>query len=397
MAKLSIRDVDVKGKRVLVRVDFNVPLEGGQVADNTRIRAALPTIRYLVDQGAKVILMSHLGRPKGKVQEDLRLTPVARELERLLGQPVHKVDDCIGPEVERAVAALQPGEVLLLENLRFHPEEEKNDPEFARKLASLGDIYVNDAFGTAHRAHASTAGIAQYLPAVAGFLMEKEIDILSRILSQPERPFAAVLGGAKVSDKIEVIRNLLEKVDRLLLGGGMANTFLLVQEFALGNSLVEEDKLPLAKELLEQARARGVEVFLPLDLVVAPEIKEEAPRKVVSVEEGVPEGWMALDIGPRTAQKYGGIIRQCRTVLWNGPMGVFEVPAFSEGTRAVAQALAEVTGVTVVGGGDTVAAVEKWDLASKLTHVSTGGGATLEFLEGKELPGVKVLRDKEGA
>jgi len=397
MAKLSIRDVDVKGKRVLVRVDFNVPLEGGQVADNTRIRAALPTIRYLVDQGAKVILMSHLGRPKGKVQEDLRLTPVARELERLLGQPVHKVDDCIGPEVERAVAALQPGEVLLLENLRFHPEEEKNDPEFARKLASLGDIYVNDAFGTAHRAHASTAGIAQYLPAVAGFLMEKEIDILSRILSQPERPFAAVLGGAKVSDKIGVIRNLLEKVDRLLLGGGMANTFLLAQGFALGNSLVEEDKLPLAKELLEQARDRGVEVFLPLDLVVAPEIKEEAPRKVVSVEEGVPEGWMALDIGPRTAQKYGEIIRQCRTVLWNGPMGVFEVPAISEGTRAVAQALAEVTGVTVVGGGDTVAAVEKWDLASKLTHVSTGGGATLEFLEGKELPGVKVLRDKEGA
>jgi len=348
MAKLSIRDVDVKGKRVLVRVDFNVPLEGGQVADNTRIRAALPTIRYLVDQGAKVILMSHLGRPKGKVQEDLRLTPVARELERLLGQPVHKVDDCIGPEVERAVAALQPGEVLLLENLRFHPEEEKNDPEFARKLASLGDIYVNDAFGTAHRAHASTAGIAQYLPAVAGFLMEKEIDILSRILSQPERPFAAVLGGAKVSDKIGVIRNLLEKVDRLLLGGGMANTFLLAQGFALGNSLVEEDKLPLAKELLEQARDRGVEVFLPLDLVVAPEIKEEAPRKVVSVEEGVPEGWMALDIGPRTAQKYGEIIRQCRTVLWNGPMGVFEVPAISEGTRAVAQALAEVTGVTVV-------------------------------------------------
>ncbi|MEW8957500.1 MAG: phosphoglycerate kinase [Moorella sp. (in: firmicutes)] len=393
MAKLTLKDLDLRNKRVLVRVDFNVPLEAGRVTDNTRIRAALPTIRYLIDNGARVILMSHLGRPKGKVKEELRLDPVARELENLLGRPVHKVNDCIGPEVEAAAAALKPGEVLLLENVRFYPEEEKNDPEFARKLASLADLYVNDAFGAAHRAHASTEGVAHYLPAAAGFLLQKEIETLGKALADPERPFVAIIGGAKVSDKISVIRNLLTKVDTLIIGGGMANTFLRAKGYAMGKSLVEEDQVPLAQELMDQAARQGVKLLLPRDLVVAQEFKADAPHQVVAAN-AVPDGWMALDIGPETAREYANALKDARTVVWNGPMGVFEMEPFAHGTEAVALAVAAVDGMTIVGGGDSVAAVEKVGVAGKIGHISTGGGASLEFLEGKALPGVVALTEK---
>ncbi|AOQ22767.1 phosphoglycerate kinase [Neomoorella thermoacetica] len=393
MAKLTLKDLELNNKRVLVRVDFNVPLEAGRVTDNTRIRAALPTIEYLLDHGARVILMSHLGRPKGKVKEELRLDPVARELESLLGRPVHKVNDCVGPEVEAAAAALKPGEVLLLENLRFHPEEEKNDPGFARQLASLADVYVNDAFGAAHRAHASTEGVAHYLPAAAGFLLQKEIETLGKALADPERPFVAIIGGAKVSDKISVIRNLLTKVDTLIIGGGMANTFLKAQGYAMGKSLVEEDQVPLAQELIQLAAQKGVKMLLPRDLVVAQEFKADAPHQVVAVN-AVPDGWMALDIGPETARAYAGALEGARTVVWNGPMGVFEMEAFAHGTEAVARAVAAVDGMTIVGGGDSVAAVEKMGVAGKIGHISTGGGASLEFLEGKALPGVVALTEK---
>lgn len=393
MAKLTLKDLDLHNKRVLVRVDFNVPLEAGRVTDNTRIRAALPTIQYLIDHGARVILMSHLGRPKGKVKEELRLDPVARELEGLLGRPVHKVNDCIGPEVEAAVAALKPGEVLLLENLRFYPEEEKNDPEFARKLASLADLYVNDAFGAAHRAHASTEGVAHYLPAAAGFLLQKEIETLGKALADPERPFVAIIGGAKVSDKISVIRNLLTKVDTLIIGGGMANTFLRAKGYAMGRSLVEEDQVPLAQELMATAEQQGVKMLLPRDLVVAQEFKADAPHQVVAAS-AVPDGWMALDIGPETAQDFANALTGARTVVWNGPMGVFEMEPFAHGTEAVARAVAAVDGMTIVGGGDSVAAVEKMGVAEKIGHISTGGGASLEFLEGKALPGVVALTEK---
>jgi len=391
--KMTVKDIDCAQKRVLVRVDFNVPLENGEVVDDTRIRAALPTIRYLMEQGAKVILVSHLGRPKGKVNETLRLNPVARRLSELLNKPVKKVDACIGPEVEEAVNNLKPGEVLLLENIRFYPEEEKNDPEFARKLAALADIYVNDAFGAAHRAHASTEGVAHYLPAVAGFLMQKEIEIMGKALADPERPFVAILGGAKVSDKIGVIRNLLSKVDTLLLGGGMANTFLKARGCQMGKSLVEDDKVPLASELMEEARKRNVHLLLPVDLVVTQDLSAEAPHRVVKAEE-VPEGWMAVDIGPETRQAFAKALEGARTVVWNGPMGVFEVEPFAAGTEAVARAVAEVKGTTIVGGGDSVAAVEKVGVADHITHISTGGGASLEFLEGRELPGVVALKDK---
>nr|WP_269456771.1 phosphoglycerate kinase [Thermanaeromonas toyohensis] len=390
---MTVKDIDCAQKRVLVRVDFNVPLENGEVVDDTRIRAALPTIRYLMEQGAKVILVSHLGRPKGKVNETLRLNPVARRLSELLNKPVKKVDACIGPEVEEAVNNLKPGEVLLLENIRFYPEEEKNDPEFARKLAALADIYVNDAFGAAHRAHASTEGVAHYLPAVAGFLMQKEIEIMGKALADPERPFVAILGGAKVSDKIGVIRNLLSKVDTLLLGGGMANTFLKARGCQMGKSLVEDDKVPLASELMEEARKRNVHLLLPVDLVVTQDLSAEAPHRVVKAEE-VPEGWMAVDIGPETRQAFAKALEGARTVVWNGPMGVFEVEPFAAGTEAVARAVAEVKGTTIVGGGDSVAAVEKVGVADHITHISTGGGASLEFLEGRELPGVVALKDK---
>lgn len=393
MAKKSIEDIDVKGKRVLVRVDFNVPIENGEITDDTRIRAAVPTIEYLADQWAKVILCSHLGRPKGKVAEEFRLTPVAIRLSGLLDQEVTKVDDCIGPAVERAVAEMEEGDVLLLENLRFYAEEEKNDPGFAKALASLADVYVNDAFGTAHRAHASTAGVADYLPAAAGYLMQKEIDIMGKALENPERPFVAIIGGAKVSDKIGVIENLLTKVDTLIIGGGMANTFLRAKGYPTGKSLVEEDKVSLAKELLDKACERGVDLVLPHDLMVAEEFKADAAHRVVAADS-IPEGWMALDIGPESAIKFTEVIRKARTVIWNGPMGVFEMESFARGTFAVAQAMADSDAVTIVGGGDSVAAVEKADLTDKMSHISTGGGASLEFLEGRELPGVACLQDK---
>ncbi|HHW41028.1 MAG TPA: phosphoglycerate kinase [Syntrophomonadaceae bacterium] len=390
MSLKTIRDISLKDKRILVRVDFNVPVdEQGRVTDDARIRATLPTIRYILDQGAKAILMSHLGRPKGKVVEKLRMNDVARRLGELLGKEVQKADDCIGPEVEQAVSRLRPGDVLLLENLRFHPEEEANDREFARKLASLGDVYVNDAFGTAHRAHASTAGVAEFLPAYAGFLMEKEVKALGGILSDPGRPFIAVLGGAKVADKIGVLKNLVEKVNGFLLGGGMANTFLRAEGYSLGDSLVDEEHVEFAGEFLDGVRRRGIEVELPVDLVIARD-GDEAATKVVSPRE-VPEGWRALDIGPKTVERFTLILGNARTVFWNGPLGLFEKDAFARGSEAIARALTRPGIVSVVGGGDTLAVLEKFGLADKVTHASTGGGASLEFLEGRELPGVAVL------
>ena len=393
MKKKTIRDVDLKGKRVLVRVDFNVPLDKGRITDDTRITAAVPTIRYLLDQGAAVILKSHLGRPKKGPSDELRLDPVARRLEELLGQPVQKVDVTTGPEAEAAAQALQPGNVLLLENTRFDPREEKNDPAMAAELAKLGDIYVNDAFGAAHRAHASTEGVARHLPGVAGFLLEKELAALGGALQSPERPFVTVIGGAKISDKIGVIENLLTKVDALLIGGGMANTFLVAQGYDVGDSLVEPDSVELARQLIEQARDRGTQLRLPSDAVIADAFEANANSKVVKVD-AVPAGWRILDIGPETVQTYAEIIRGAKTVIWNGPMGVFELAPFAEGTRAIAQALAESGAHSIIGGGDSVAAVEQMGLADRMTHISTGGGASLELLEGKELPGVAILQDQ---
>jgi len=390
VAKKTVSDISVKGKRVLVRVDLNVPLENGEVVDDTRIRAVLPTIRYLLDREAAVILISHLGRPKGLVQEDLRLDPVGRRLSELLGQEVVKVDDCVGPEVERATKSLQPGQVLLLENLRFHPEEEENDQGFASQLASLADVYVNDAFGTAHRAHASTTGVTEYLPSVAGLLMERELQMLGDALANPTRPLVAVLGGAKVSDKIGVIRNLLSKVDLLLVGGGMANTFLKAQGHQVGESLVEDDSLALAKDILAQA---GAKLVLPVDVVVADAFADDANSQTVGVEQ-VPPGWRILDIGPRTVGLFEDRLRSAGTVVWNGPMGVFEFPRFAAGTIALASSLASAPATTIVGGGDSIAALQQAGLAEKMTHVSTGGGASLEFLEGKVLPGVEALEDR---
>ncbi|MDA8216077.1 MAG: phosphoglycerate kinase [Dehalococcoidales bacterium] len=390
MAKKTIRDIDVNGKRVLVRVDFNVPLsKQGEVTDDTRIRAALPTIRYLIDHGAQVVLMSHLGRPDGKVVERLRLDPVAARLSQLLGRTVMKTDDCIGSDVERKVAGLKPGDVLLLENVRFHPEEEANDPQFARRLAQLGDVYVNDAFGTAHRAHASTAGVAAYLPAVAGFLMEKEIRTMGDALQSPRRPFVAIIGGAKVSTKIAVLTNLLAKVDKLLIGGAMANTLLLARGHKGGRSLVEADKLDTATNLLQQGQGKLV---LPVDVVVADKADAETETSVVGVD-GVPQDKVIVDIGPETIKIYSDAIKRAKTAIWNGPMGIFEIAKYAAGTRAVAEALGSSDAVSIVGGGDSVAAVEQMGLADKITHVSTGGGASLEFLEGKPLPGVEVLED----
>jgi phosphoglycerate kinase len=389
----TLREIDVKGKRVLVRVDFNVPLnDQGDVADDSRLVATLPTIRYLLEQGAGVILMSHLGRPNGKVSDKLRLGGVARRLGELLGRPVKKVDDCVGPAVVAVADRLQPGEVLLLENLRFHPEEEANDREFARSLASLADVYVDDAFGTAHRAHASTAGVAEFLPSAAGFLMEKEVTMLGRILTDPDRPFTAVLGGAKIADKIGVLEKLAEKVDRLLLGGGMANTFLRAGGNAMGASLVDEGHLDFAGDFILRARGRGVAVDLPVDLVIAPASRNVSqPETRVVAPCAVPDGWMALDIGPRTVERFQEEIANSKTVFWNGPLGLFEEPAFAHGSEAIARVIARPGLVSVVGGGDSLALLEKAGVAGQVTHASTGGGASLEFLEGRELPGVAVL------
>jgi phosphoglycerate kinase len=393
--KKTVRDVEVREKRVFVRVDFNVPLDKvtRAVTDDTRIRAALPTIRYLRERGARVILCSHLGRPDGRVREELRLTPVAARLAELLGVPVEKADDCVGPEVAARVAALPPAGVLLLENVRFHPEEEANDPAFARRLADLADVYVNDAFGTAHRAHASTAGIAAYLPAVAGFLMEKELEFLGRAISAPERPFLAVIGGAKVSGKLDVLENLLSKVDGLIIGGGMACTFLVAQGREVGKSLVEPDLVPTARDLIARAASLGVRLELPVDAVIADRFAADADRRTVAVDQ-IPPDWQMLDIGPESVRRFTAALRDARMVLWNGPMGVFELPPFAEGTRAIAGAIASLDATTIVGGGDSVAAVEQMGFADRITHLSTGGGASLELLEGKTLPGVAALNDR---
>lgn len=393
--KLSIKDINVRGKRIFCRVDFNVPLDAsGQISDDTRITAALPTIRHLVENGGRLILASHLGRPKDGPDPKYSLAPAATCLARHLGRPVAMAPDCIGPEVERLVAEMRDGDVLLLENVRFHKGETKNDPALAAQMAKLADIYVNDAFGTAHRAHASTEGVARLLnPAVAGFLLEKELLYLGQALAYPDHPFVAVLGGAKVSDKIAVIENLLPKVDTLIIGGGMAYTFLKAQDRPVGKSLVEEDRVELAGMLLAKAEARGVMVMLPKDHVVAREFKADAEHKIC-FDADFPEDWMALDIGPETCSAYNRVLREARMVIWNGPMGVFEFDAFATGTMAVAQTLAESQARTIIGGGDSVAAVKKAGVETKMTHISTGGGASLEFLEGKELPGVVALNDK---
>jgi len=399
VSKKTVADLtssDLSGKRVLVRADFNVPVDdAGNITDDTRIRAALPTINYLKDNGAKVILSSHFGRPKG-VDEKLRLTSVAERLSELLGQPVVKTDDCIGDEVAAEVAALENGQVLLLENVRFYPEEEKNDPEFAKKLASNADLYVNDAFGTAHRAHASTEGVTHYLsPSVGGFLIQKELEYLQNAIENPQRPLAAIIGGSKVSSKIGVIEKLLEKCDKLFIGGGMIFTFYKARGLSVGKSLVEEDKLELAKSLEAKAKERGVELLLPTDVVVADKFAPDANSQVVSIEN-IPDGWMGLDIGPDSVKFFQDALADCKTVIWNGPMGVFEFDKFAAGTEAIAHTLAELTPkgtTTIIGGGDSVAAVEKVGLADQMSHISTGGGASLELLEGKKLPGIEALDD----
>lgn len=395
MAKKTVQDVDVKSKRVLVRVDFNVPLnEEGQVADDKRITAAMPTIQYLLDNKAKVILCSHLGRPKGQRNMAFSLAPVAKRLSELL--PDVKIvfaDDCVGKDAMDKAMALHDGEILLLENLRFHPEEEKNDPAFAKELASLAELYVSDAFGTVHRAHASTAGVAAYLPAVAGFLIGKELGFMGSALENPERPFVAILGGAKVSDKIGVIKNLLSKCDSLIIGGGMAYTFFKAQGFGIGTSLLDSDSIELAKELMADAKQRGVKLLLPVDTVAGKAFDADTEYKTVPSNE-IPDGWMGLDIGAKTCAIFADEIKKAKTVIWNGPMGVFEFPNFAKGTAAVAEACAACDGTTIIGGGDSASAVKKLGYASKMSHISTGGGASLEFLEGKVLPGVAALNDK---
>ena len=395
MNKKTIEDIDVSGKKVLVRVDFNVPLdENGNITDETRIKAALPTIKYLLEHNAAVILCSHLGRPKGEFNMKYSLAPVAKRLKEIFGEDkVVFASDVIGESAKKAVSELKPGNIVLVENLRFHKEEEKNDPDFAKALASYADIYVNDAFGTAHRAHASTAGVADYLPAVAGFLIGKELSIMGKALDNPERPFVAILGGRKVSDKIGVINNLLEKVDTLIIGGAMSYTFFKAMGLNIGNSLVEEDKLELAKQLLAKAEAKGIKMLLPVDCVLADDFNADAKMLTVDYDK-IPDGWEGMDIGPKTRELYAQAIKPAKTVIWNGPMGVFEFPRFAEGTKAVAKALSECTGTTIIGGGDSAAAVEQLGFADKITHISTGGGASLEFLEGLELPGVAALNDK---
>ena len=394
MNKKTLKDVDVKGKRVFCRVDFNVPMQDGNITDETRIRAALPTIQYLMDNGAKVILASHFGRPKGKVVEEMRLAPVGKRLSELLEKDVKIADEAYGDKVNALIETMNEGDVLLLENVRFYPGEEKNDPELAKSFAELADVYVNDAFGAAHRAHASTEGIAHLLPAVSGLLMEKELDVLGKALSNPERPFTAIIGGAKVKDKIGVIENLLEKVDNLIIGGGLAYTFVKAQGHEIGKSLLEADKIDLAQSFIEKAKEKGVNFYIPVDAIVADDFSVDANSKVVAIDE-IPADWEALDIGPKTAELYREVIQKSKLVIWNGPMGVFEIDKFAGGTKAVAEALAESEGTySVIGGGDSAAAVEKFHLADKMSHISTGGGASLEFMEGKALPGVVALNDK---
>lgn len=393
--KKTVKDVDVRSKRVLVRVDYNVPLDAqGNVSDDKRITASLPTIRYLLEQGARIILCSHLGRPKGEVKKEFSLAPVAKRLKELLPNVnIYFASDCIGEEAQQKAAALKDGEILLLENLRFHKEEEKNDPEFAKKLASLAEIYVSDAFGTVHRAHASTAGVAAYLPAVAGFLIGKELSIMGGALENPERPFVAILGGAKVADKIGVITNLLNKCDTLLIGGGMAYTFFKAMGYEIGDSLLDAESIDLAKQLMETAKEKGVKLLLPVDTVVAKAFAADAEHMTVAAN-AIPAGWQGLDIGEKTRELFAAKIKNAKTVIWNGPMGVFEFPEFAKGTEAVAKACAECGGTTIIGGGDSASAVKKLGYADKMTHISTGGGASLEFLEGKVLPGVAALNDK---
>jgi len=396
MEKLTIRDFEPKGKRVLMRVDFNVPIEDGRVRDDSRIRASLPSIAYLLEHGASIVLMSHLGRPKGKVTDSLRLRPVAQHLSELIRRPVPATGDAVGAGTNDAVERLKPGQMLLLENLRFHLEEEANDPGFAAQLAAYGDVYVNDAFGTAHRAHASTVGVAEILPAYSGLLMEREIRNLSSLLEDPRRPFAAVIGGAKVSDKIRVLESLLERVDRLVVGGGMANTFLVAQDHTVGKSLLERERVDDARRILKLAEQRGVDLLLPTDVMVAKEVTRGAEHKIVPVRK-IPNSWSVVDVGPESRAAFEAALEDAQTVLWNGPLGVFEVPTFGDGTRSMARFLAARAGAgasVVVGGGDSVAAIEELGLTSRFTHISTGGGASLEFLEGRELPGIKVLQDR---
>jgi len=388
--KKTVKDIDVKGKKVLVRVDFNVPIKDGKIGDDTRVRAALPTIDYLLKQGAAVILCSHLGRPKGGPDMAFTLRPVAEHLGQLLGKPVKFAEDCAGPKAEEAAKALKPGEVLVLENTRFHPEEEKNDMGLAKQMASLADVYVNDAFGSAHRAHSSTEGVAHFLPAVAGFLMEDEIKYLGEAIENPKKPFIAILGGAKVSDKIGVIKNLLNKADAVLIGGGMANTFFKAQGYPMADSLVEDEALDTARELLKLG---GNKLRLPVDVVIGDKFDADAQMKTIPVGP-VPDGWRILDIGPETVAAYGKVIAGAGTVVWNGPMGVFEFPKFAQGTFAIAKAIAASKSVSVIGGGDSVSAVQKSGVADKITHISTGGGASLEMLEGLTLPGLAALQDK---
>ncbi len=397
MRKVTIDDLHLKGKRVLVRVDFNVPIEGGKVGDDTRIREALPTIRKIIAEGGKAILMSHLGRPKGGFDPKYSLKPIAEHLSNLLGMPVKFAPDCVGDEVRKMVNELNEGEILLLENVRFHPEEEKNDENFARELASLADVYINDAFGSAHRAHASTEGVARFVNETAiGYLMQKEIEYLSKATSNPEKPYVAILGGAKVSDKIQVIKNLIEKVDAFLIGGGMANTFLKAKGYEVGKSLVEEDKLKLAEEILSEAEKKNVKFLLPVDCVIANKFANDADFEIVAVDK-VKQDWMILDIGPETVKKFEEVLKDAKTVVWNGPMGVFEFDNFARGTFEIAKILAELTKkgtITIVGGGDSASAVSKAGLSNSVSHVSTGGGASLEFLEGKVLPGIAAIKDK---
>lgn len=395
MAKKTVKDVEVDSKRVLLRVDFNVPLDinTGVIGDDNRIRSALPTIKYIIDHKARVIICSHLGRPKGKIVESLRMAPIAKRLSQIIGLPVSTVPDCIGQEVENKVATLKKGDILLLENLRFHPEEKANDPHFARKLARLADVYVDDAFGTAHRAHASTTGVTKYLPSVAGFLMDKELETMTNLLHQSEHPFACILGGAKVNDKIGLLQNMLSKVDMLIVGGGMAATLLKTQGYGVGRSFIEEDKLNMAEELLQEAKNRMVPFFLPIDVMVVKEISDKAPTEIVSVMD-IPRDYYIVDIGPQSIQLFCSELKKCRTVMWNGPMGIYEISQFAQGTRSIANLLATLNATTVIGGGSTAEIVQEMGLTDKMTHVSTGGGASLQYLEGLTLPGVEVLLDK---